>query len=105
MDGFGNLVCRHWEAGKRQFTQDQLWYVPTRASPARLFGMIRFGIADGNFPAEHIHRRSKSFLPGFDQPGFLSFLFAQGQEEQSGTETLDPHDVIVDLMVAVAKSL
>jgi len=81
-DGFGNLSCGHGLAGKRQFAQDQLRDAPTRAAPAGLF-RIRFGIADGNFPAEDFHRRLKSFLTGLDQLGFLGFLFAQRQRRLS----------------------
>ena len=77
IDGFGDLACGHGLAGKRQLAQDQLWHAPACAAPVECFGMIRFGIADGNFTAEHFHRRSKAFLPGFDQPSFLGFLCAQ----------------------------
>ena len=67
---------------KRQFTQDQLGYVPTHAPSARLLG-IGCGIADRNCRIEHFHRRLKPFLAGFDQLGFLGFLFAERERRPS----------------------
>jgi hypothetical protein len=97
IDGLGNLGCCHCLAGKRQFAQDQFAYLPTDTSPARLVrircgsagcgnigcGSVGCGIAGRNCRAEHFHGRSKTFLAGFDQPGFLGFLFAQRERRPS----------------------
>ncbi len=86
IDGLGDLGCRHCLAGKRQFTQDQLADVPTNASPSRVLGMgcgIGRGIISRNCRPEHFHRRLKPFLAGFDQLGFLGFLFAKRERHLS----------------------
>jgi hypothetical protein len=82
IDGFGDLGRGHCLAGKRQFTQDHLAYGPTGALSAR---PPRLGSSTtaGSFAGQHLHRRSKTFLPGFDQSGFLGFLFAQGEGRPS----------------------
>jgi hypothetical protein len=86
IDGLPDLGCRHCIAGKRQFTQDQFADVPTHASPAGFLGMgcrLGCGITSRNCQAEHFHRRLKPFLAGFDQPGFLGFLFAKRERDPS----------------------
>ena len=45
----------------------------------KLSVLSRCGITGRSFAAEQFQRRLKSFLPGFDQLGFLGHLFAQGE--------------------------
>jgi hypothetical protein len=78
------LSSRHRLAGKRQFTQDHFGYRPTPSPPHWLVALrINPGISENKFTTQHLYGRLKSFLPGTDQLGFLSFLFAKGQRRLS----------------------
>jgi hypothetical protein len=84
IDSLGDLIRRHLMAAKRQFTQDHFAYGPTHSPSHRLFAVgIFLDIAGSNFVAQHLDGRSKSFLPGFDQLGFLGFLFAERERRLS----------------------
>jgi hypothetical protein len=77
LDGSRDLGCRHCQAGKRQFTQDQLRYRPSTAPlprflgagcpltvaeaiSRRLFVHFRYGITGRSFAAKDVQRRAKS---------------------------------------------
>ena len=80
----GDLGRRHLMAAKRQFAQDHVADGPTHSSPHRLFAVrICPDIAGSNFTTQYIDGRSKSFLPGFEQLGFLGFLFADRERRLS----------------------